>query len=100
MNEKLKIEEKAQCLERTVRAQEQKIETVTENNLKLMKDKLEIEETVKRLEKVFSFQEQNLAVLTSGNVSLKQTLSAYEEYIKIFHQTVGCTLVFTENLKV
>jgi hypothetical protein len=65
-----------------------------------MKDKLEIEETVKRLEKVFSFQEQNLAVLTSGNVSLKQTLSAYEEYIKITHQTVCCTLVFTENLKV
>jgi hypothetical protein len=94
------MEETAQRLERTARAQEPNIEIVTENNLKLMKDKLEIEETVKRLEKVFSFQEQNLAVLTSGNVSLKQTLSAYEEYIKITHQTVCCTLVFTENLKV
>ncbi|XP_046643800.1 restin homolog isoform X5 [Daphnia pulicaria] len=95
LNEKLKIEEKAQCLERTVRAQEQNIEAVTENNLKLMKDKLEIEETVKRLEKELSFQEQNLAVLTAGNASLKQSLSAYEEYIKITHQK--CQLVFTEN---
>lgn len=95
MNEKLKIEEKAQFLERTVRAQEQNIDTVTESNLKLMKDKLEIEETVKRLEKELSFQEQNLAVLTAGNASLKQSLSAYEEYIKITHQK--CQLVFTEN---
>ncbi len=78
-----------------MRAQEQNIETVTENNLKLMKDKLEIEETVKRLEKELSSQEQNLAVLTAGNASLKHTLSAYEEYIKITHQK--CQLVFTEN---
>ncbi|XP_046448912.1 uncharacterized protein LOC124197465 [Daphnia pulex] len=78
LKEKLEMEETAQRLERTARAQEPNIEIVTENNLKLMKDKLEIEETVKRLEK---------------------TLSAYEEYIKITHQTVCCTLVFTENLK-
>jgi len=87
-----------QRLENTVRAQEQNIDSVTESNLKLMKDKLEIEETVKRLEKELSFQEQNIAALTAGNASLKQTLSAYEEHIKIAHQR--CQLVFTENSEV
>ena len=76
------MEETAQRLERTARAQEPNIEIVTENNLKLMKDKLEIEETVKRLEKVFSLQELNLVVLTSGNASLNRRSALMKNILK------------------
>ena len=98
MNEKLKIEEVVQRLERTITAQEENTNAITQDNLKLKKEKMEIEEIVKHLERKLSFQEQNLAALISDNVSLKRTLSAYEEYIKITHQK--CKLVFNENFGV
>lgn len=82
-------------MERTISAQEQNINAVTEDNLKLKKDKMEIEETVERLERKLSLQEQNMSALISDNASLKQTLSAYEEYIKITRQKFQ--LVFNEN---
>ena len=80
LNEKQQIEEIVQRLQRTISAQEQNIDTITKDNLKLTKDKMEIEETLELLKKQ-SFQARNILAIIADS--------------KIIHQK--CQLVFTKN---